>query len=63
VCFYCKRGLTSRCERGLLFGSEKLDGAQAEIVRVPNADTTLVALPEGLDHALSILMADIFPTA
>jgi len=46
----------------MLFGSEKLDGGQAEIVVVPRADTTLVAMPSGLNPALAILMADIFPT-
>lgn len=31
-CFYCKRRTSSRCEKCLLFGSEKLDGGQAEYV-------------------------------
>ncbi|KAH8602408.1 alcohol dehydrogenase GroES-like domain-containing protein [Bisporella sp. PMI_857] len=61
-CFYCKNGYTSRCVKSLLFGSEKLDGAQAEYVRVPLADGTVVkAPPQVKDNAL-VLMADIFPT-
>ena len=31
-CFYCKHGYSSRCEKGLLFGSVPLDGAQAQYV-------------------------------
>jgi len=61
-CFYCLRGLTSRCEKCLLFGSEKLDGGQAEIVVVPEADGTLFPMPPELKPELAILMADIFPT-
>ena len=49
-CFYCRQGLTSRSDKGLLLGwVEKgvgLSGAQAEYVRIPLADTTLLALPE-----------------
>jgi len=56
-------GLSSRCEKCLLFGSEKLDGGQAEIVVCPDADKTLFPMPPQLRPELSILMADIFPTA
>ncbi|MCJ1284208.1 hypothetical protein MMC26_003539 [Xylographa opegraphella] len=31
-CFYCKNGYSSRCEKSLLFGTNALDGAQAEYV-------------------------------
>ena len=51
ACFYCRRGLTGRCLRSSGFGfvTEEglgLEGAQAERVRVPLADSTLVKLPE-----------------
>lgn len=53
---------SSRCTQNLLFGCPKLDGAQAEFVRVPLADGTVMKAPPGIpDHAL-VLMADIFPT-
>ncbi|KAF8470595.1 chaperonin 10-like protein [Kalaharituber pfeilii] len=61
-CFYCKLGYTSRCEKGLLFGCSKLDGGQAEYVRVPLADGTLLKTPEGIPEETVVLMADIFPT-
>jgi threonine dehydrogenase-like Zn-dependent dehydrogenase len=66
-CFYCRRGLTARCARGQLFGwvqgGEGLHGAQAELVRVPFADSTLVAVPEGMDDAVALLAGDILSTA
>jgi len=61
-CFYCKNGQTSRCERCLLFGSAALEGAQAEYVRVPLADGTVVKAPPQIDEKALVLMADIFPT-
>lgn len=59
-CFYCRSGLSSRCERGQLLGWVEgglgLHGAQAELVRVPLADSTLVALgPE--EPAETVLLA------
>lgn len=61
-CFYCNLGYSSRCEKGLLFGSAGLDGAQAEFVRVPLADSTVMKAPEGIKDEALVLMADIFPT-
>ncbi|KAI2626659.1 GroES-like protein [Hypoxylon sp. NC1633] len=61
-CFYCKHGYSSRCEHNLLFGSEKLDGAQADYVRVPFADGTVIKAPTEIDDNALLLMADIFPT-
>ncbi|KAF3059227.1 putative zinc-type alcohol dehydrogenase-like protein YbdR [Daldinia childiae] len=46
----------------LLFGSEKLDGAQADYVRVPLADGTAMKAPPEIDDNALVLMADIFPT-
>ncbi|KAF7561894.1 hypothetical protein G7046_g2252 [Stylonectria norvegica] len=61
-CFYCRNGGTGRCVEGLLFGCKALDGGQAEYVRVPLADGTLVKAPSGISDQALILMADIFPT-
>ncbi|KAK4196555.1 putative S-glutathione dehydrogenase [Triangularia verruculosa] len=63
-CFYCNHGYSSRCAHSKLFGSEKLDGAQADYVLVPHGPGTLTIAPPSSvisDRAL-ILMADIFPT-
>ncbi|RKU47894.1 hypothetical protein DL546_008987 [Coniochaeta pulveracea] len=61
-CFHCENGFTSRCVNSLLFGCEKLDGAQAEYVRVPYADGTVTKAPSSISDNALILMADIFPT-
>ncbi|KAL9105791.1 MAG: hypothetical protein Q9227_009093 [Pyrenula ochraceoflavens] len=61
-CFYCKHGFSSRCEKGKLFGSAVLDGGQAEYVRIPLADATVMKAPEGIEDIKLVLMADIFPT-
>lgn len=67
-CFHCRRGLTARCERGMLFGWVEdevgLHGTQAEAVRVPLADSTLVTVPDSLeDDAVALLAGDILSTA
>lgn len=61
-CFYCKNGMSSRCTECLLFGCPKLDGGQAEFVRIPHADGTVVKAPAHVDNKALVLMADIFPT-
>lgn len=65
-CFYCRLGLTARCERGQLFGwvekGRGLHGVQAEYVRVPLADSTLVAVPEGTPPEEALFAGDVLAT-
>jgi len=65
-CYYCKIGLTARCVRGKLYGwrenDEGLHGGQAEYVRVPMADTTLIHLTSDLSPEQGLLLGDIFST-
>ena len=65
-CFYCRRGLSCRCERGQLFGwtseGQGLQGGQAEYVRVPMAEGTLVKIPEALPGGVALLLGDILST-
>ena len=67
ACYYCRIGLTARCERSQLFGwienGAGLHGGQAEFVRVPFADATLVGVPDDLDDGLALLAGDILSTA
>lgn len=68
ICWACETGLTSRCSRGQLFGwvqdGRGLHGAQAEYVRVPLADTTLVPVPaELVDPSVALLSGDVLGTA
>lgn len=65
-CFYCKSGLTSRCTQSQLFGwrqnSHGLHGGQAELVRVPLAESSLMVMPEGMPDEIGILLGDILST-
>lgn len=71
VCPVCRSGLTARCPAGQLLGwgppdaaaGPALHGGQAERVRVPLADGTLVAVPEELSDADAVLCTDNLPTA
>lgn len=68
ACWACGLGLTSRCTQGQLFGwvqdGRGLHGAQAEHVRVPLADATLVAVPDAVeDDAVALLAGDVCATA
>jgi len=48
VCEFCSAGLHTSCVRGGYWGGAN-DGGQAEAVRVPLADGTLVKLPDDVD--------------
>ena len=74
-CVYCQEGLASSCARWSLFGwaprvwqhGGSVEGGQSEFVRVPLADTTLVAMPEALsgpEHEATLLpLVDVASTA
>ena len=66
VCFYCKIGLTCRCEKGSFYGwverGAGLHGGQAEYVRVPLADTTLLPLSNDLSLEQGLMLGDVFST-
>lgn len=66
-CFFCLRGLSARCIHNQIYGwrenGKGLQGAQAEYVRVPLADHTLMPyLPYGLTGSEAILAGDILST-
>jgi len=52
TCAFCHEGLQTSCVHGGFFGTAEVAGAQAEAVRVPQADGTLVTLPVAGDDAL-----------
>ena len=65
-CFYCRIGLTCRCEKGNLFGwvenGHGLHGAQSQYIRVPMADSTLLPLSNDLNESKGLLLGDVFST-
>ena len=55
-------GYSSRREECRLFVCPRLNGSQAEYLRVPWADATAVTAAEGIDEGKHVLMADISST-
>ncbi|WP_306189751.1 zinc-dependent alcohol dehydrogenase family protein [Streptomyces sp. MK5] len=63
-CRFCREGMYSQClgGGGWILG-HRVDGTQAEFVRVPFADLSVHALPAAVTSEDAVLLADIFPTA
>jgi alcohol dehydrogenase len=68
VCIYCRAGNPSHCLAdegavgiGWILGY-LIDGTQAEMARIPFADTSLYKLPEGVPDSSAILLSDILST-
>ncbi len=59
TCEFCRAGLQTSCVHVGFFGGEERNGGQAEFVRVPYADGTLVKMPEGLAHDSNKLNASV----
>ena len=65
TCEFCHEGLQTSCIHGGFFGNEVIAGAQAEAVRIPQADGTLFVLPVGKDDALMpslLTLSDVMGT-
>ncbi len=64
-CPCCRRGDVTHCERenARVFGTNQgLEGAQAEAIAVPVADSVLHPIPEGVSDEQAVLLTDILPT-
>ena len=63
-CRFCKESRYGQCTGGggWIFG-HTIDGLQAELARVPFADTSLYKVPAGLSDEDVLFLADILPTA
>jgi alcohol dehydrogenase len=63
-CRFCKEGHYGLCTGGggWIFG-HLIDGLQAELARVPFADTSVYKVPDGLTDEQVLFLADILPTA
>jgi alcohol dehydrogenase len=66
TCPSCRAGRVTQCEGRSLFGYSgvypRLDGGQAELVRVPHADRALQKLPDAVSDEAAVFLADILPT-
>src|SRR6476661_2668158 len=63
ACRYCREGMYGQClgGGGWILG-HKINGTQAERVRVPFADTSTHAVPDGVSDEEGLMLADILPT-
>jgi 2-desacetyl-2-hydroxyethyl bacteriochlorophyllide A dehydrogenase len=66
-CFFCRRAEYHQCDSGRVFGHGatlgSLQGAQAELLLVPNANLTLRRVPEGLSDEVALFAGDVAGTA
>lgn len=62
VCKPCRKGLSAHCTDGGWILGNKIDGTQAEYVRVPHATTSLYRLPANINPAAAVALSDALPT-
>ncbi len=63
-CFFCKHGYVNNCtapDGGWALGC-RIDGAQAEYVRVPNADQGLDRIPDAVSDEQALFVGDVLAT-
>lgn len=61
-CESCRRSIYSHCATGGWILGNKIDGTQAEYVRIPHADTSLYKISSGMDEEALVMLSDILPT-
>ena len=63
-CFFCRHGFVNNCTdaRGGWALGCRIDGLQAEYVRVPFADTGLTRLPDNVTDKMALLAGDLLST-
>ena len=61
-CEFCRKGMYSHCATGGWILGHRIDGTQAEFVRIPHADTSLHPIPPGADEEALVMLSDILPT-
>jgi threonine dehydrogenase-like Zn-dependent dehydrogenase len=65
-CWFCGQGESGLCEDGAIFGyglfGGALPGAQAERLRVPDADVNLLPVPDGVPDEAALFVGDVLTT-
>jgi alcohol dehydrogenase len=61
-CEFCRKSMYSHCTTGGWILGHRIDGTQAEYVRIPHADTSLYPIPDGADEEALVMLSDILPT-
>lgn len=67
TCAHCRANRATQCDTRSLFGYSgvypRLEGGQAELVRIPMADRCLWKVPDAVSSEDAVFVADILPTA
>lgn len=61
-CWFCKRGYVNNCVHGGWELGCRIDGCQAEYVRVPMADQGCDLIPEGVTDEQALMTGDVLAT-
>lgn len=61
-CEFCRKRMYSHCTTGGWLLGHRINGTQAEFVRIPHADTSLHPIPTGADEEALVMLSDILPT-
>jgi alcohol dehydrogenase len=61
-CDFCRRGMHSHCRNGGWILGNTIDGTQAGYARIPHADMSLYAVPDGGDEEALVMLSDTLPT-
>ncbi len=61
-CFYCRRGYVNNCVEGGWELGCRIDGGQAEYVRVPTADMSCTRIPESISYEQALFVGDVLAT-
>lgn len=61
-CYFCKRGYVNNCIHGGWELGCRIDGGQAEFVRIPMADQGLTHIPDGVSDEAALFNGDILAT-
>jgi alcohol dehydrogenase len=62
ICEYCRRSMYSHCTTGGWLLGNRIDGTQAEFVRIPHADVSLHPIANGDCDESLVLLSDVLPT-
>ena len=61
-CFFCRRGYVNNCVEGGWELGCRIDGCQAEYVRVPTADMSLTPIPDNVTDEDALFVGDVLAT-
>ncbi|WP_244614400.1 zinc-binding dehydrogenase [Elizabethkingia argenteiflava] len=61
-CKYCKKQIYAHCTEGGWLLGRLINGTQAQYVRIPHAQNSLIKLPNTIDDETAVLLSDILPT-